>query len=106
MTYGVIFGGNSPNSIKIFKIQKKIIRIITNLRNGDSYRNILKTMKILHFYSQYIYIFSLLIHTVDNRHLFITNQAIHNINTRSNLKFHIPNSNLTKYQKGEYYSGI
>jgi hypothetical protein len=103
-TYGVIFWGNSPYSIKIFKISKKIIRIITNLRKRDSYRNILKRTKILPFYSQYI--FSLLIHIVDNRHLFITNQAIHNINTRSNLKFHIPSSNLTKFQKWVDYSGI
>jgi len=58
MAYSVIFGGNSPNSIKIFKIQMKIIRIITNLRNGDSYRNIFKTIKKLHFYSQYIHIYS------------------------------------------------
>jgi hypothetical protein len=97
MTYSVIFCGNSPHSTKIFKIQKKIVIIITNLRNSDSYRNIFKTMKILLFYSQYI--FSLLMYIVDNRHLFIINQDIHNISTRSNLKFHIPSFNLTKFQK-------
>jgi len=104
MTYSVIFWGNSPHSIKIFKIQKKIIRITTNLRDTDSCRNIYKTMKILLFYSHYI--FPLLIH-IDNIHLFITIQEIHYINTKSNIKFHIPSSNLTKSQKGVhvYYSG-
>jgi hypothetical protein len=43
---------------------------------------------------------------VDNRHLFITNKEIHNINTRSNHKFHIRSSNLTTFQKRVYYSGI
>jgi hypothetical protein len=43
---------------------------------------------------------------VDNRHLFITNKEIHNINPRSSHKFHIRSSNLTKFQKGAYYSGI
>ena len=62
-----------------------------------------KTKKILPFYSQYI--FSLLIYVVDNRHLFIINQDIHNISTRSNLKFHIPSFNLTKFQKEVNYSG-
>jgi len=104
MTYGVIFWGNSPYSIKIFKIQKNIIRTITNLRNGYSCRNVFDTMKILLFYSQYI--FSLLMYIVGNRHLFITNKEIHNINTRSSFKFHIQSSNLTKFQKGVYYSGI
>jgi hypothetical protein len=61
-------------------------------------------MKILPFYSQYI--FSVLIYIINNRHLFITNQEVHNINTRSNLKFHVPNSDLTKFQKGVYYTEI
>ena len=61
-------------------------------------------MKILPFHSQYI--FSLLINIVDNRHLFIPNQEIYNINTRSNLKFHTPSFKVTKFQKGVNYSGI
>jgi hypothetical protein len=74
--YG-IFSGNLPYSIKIFKIQKKIIRV-NNLRNRDSCRDMFKTMKILLFYSQYI--FSLLTYIANNRHLFIINQEMHNIN--------------------------
>ena len=37
---------------------------------------------------------------VDNRYLFITSQAIHNINTRSNLKFHIQVLILLDSKKG------
>ena len=48
----------------------------------------------------------MLIYIVDNRHLFITNQEIYNINTRCNLKFHTPSFNVTKLQKGVNYSGI
>jgi hypothetical protein len=43
---------NSPQSIKIFKIRKMIVRIVTNSRSRDWCRNIFKTMKILPFYSQ------------------------------------------------------
>jgi hypothetical protein len=98
LTYDVIFWGNSAYSTKIFRIQKKIIRIMSNLRSRDSCRNTFKTMKILPFYSQYI--FSVLIYIINNRHLFTTNQEVHNLNTRSNLKFHVPGANLTKFQKG------
>jgi len=57
MTYGVIFGGKSLYSIKIFKIQKKLIRIFNNLRKRDSCKNIFKIMKIPPFYSQYDHIY-------------------------------------------------
>ena len=35
MSYGIIFWGNQPHSEKIFKIQKRVIRIITNSRARD-----------------------------------------------------------------------
>ena len=38
--------------------------------------------------------------------MFITNREVHNMNTRPNLKFQVPNPNLTKFLKGIYYSGI
>jgi hypothetical protein len=94
---GIMLWGNSPCNIKISKIRKKIIRIITNLGNRDPCRDVFTALKILPFYSQHI--FSLLIYTANNRHLCVTNQDIHNINTRSNLNLHIPNSNLTKFHK-------
>jgi hypothetical protein len=55
MIYGIIFWGNSQNSIKIFKLQKKMVRIMTNLGSKDSCRDLFKKMEILPFYSQYIY---------------------------------------------------
>jgi hypothetical protein len=36
MTYGTIFWGKSPHSTNIFKIQKRIIRIMTKSRSRDS----------------------------------------------------------------------
>ena len=33
MSYEIIFGVNQPHSEKIFKIQKRVIRIITNSRD-------------------------------------------------------------------------
>jgi hypothetical protein len=104
ITCGIIFWGNLPHSIKIFRIQKKIIRIITNSRNRDSCRELFQILKILSLCSQYI--FSLLLYIVNNKQLFMTNLEIHKISTRSSTNLHPPISNLTKLQKGAYYSGI
>jgi len=38
MSYGIIFCGNSHHSINIFKIQKRIIRIMTNSNSCDTCR--------------------------------------------------------------------
>jgi len=42
MSYGIIFWGNQPYSDKIFKIQKRVIRYITNSRMRDSCTELLK----------------------------------------------------------------
>jgi hypothetical protein len=40
MSYNIIFWGTSTHSIKIFKLQKKVIRIMTNIRSTDSCREV------------------------------------------------------------------
>jgi hypothetical protein len=55
MEYGIIFWGDSPNSINIFRVQKQIIRVIVNVKTRDSCRDLFKNLKILPMYSQYIY---------------------------------------------------
>jgi len=59
MTYGLIFWGNSPDSIKIFRLQKKIIRIMMGYRSRDSWRKLFLNLEILPLPSQYILSFLL-----------------------------------------------
>ena len=73
MTYGIILGGNSRYSNTIFRLQKKIIRIIMGLRNRDSCRDHFKKLKILPLQSQYI--LSLLLFVVSNRSYFKENSV-------------------------------
>ena len=100
--YGIILGGNQPHSDKIFKIQKQVIRIITNSRMRDSCRELFKQLEMLPLYSQYI--LSISIFVIKNKHLFYTNNQIHSIHTRFKTNLHPPTANLTKFQKGVYYS--
>jgi hypothetical protein len=103
ISYGIIFWGNSHFSTNIFKIQKKIIRIITNICRRDSRCQLFKQLQILPLPSQYI--FSLLIFVNKNRELFLTNSEIHDINTGYKQHLHLPSTNLKLVQKGVLYSG-
>jgi hypothetical protein len=93
MSYGIIFWGNSPHSISIFKLQKRVIRLITNSRSRDSCRELFKNLDILPFYWQYIS--SLLNCVIDNSTLFKTNSEVYNINTRGRNNFYLSQSRLS-----------
>ena len=55
LSYGIFFWGNSHLSDSIFKIQKRIIRVITNSGRRDSCRDFYKKLQILPLPSQYIF---------------------------------------------------
>ena len=61
-------------------------------------------MEIIPFHSHKI--FSLLLYVVNNKHLFTKNLEVHNHDTRSGNNFHLPITNLTKYQKQAHFAGI
>jgi hypothetical protein len=52
LTYGIIFWGNSSHVKSVFKIQKRIIRIMTNSNSKDSCRELFKLLNILPLQSQ------------------------------------------------------
>jgi hypothetical protein len=81
MSYGIIFWGNSAHSINIFKLQKRILRIITNSGNRVSCRHLFRKLDILPFYSQYL--LSLFIFVIDNISLFKINSELYEINPRN-----------------------
>ena len=103
MSYGIIFWGNSHASRDIFKVQKRVIRILSNKTKNDSCRLLFKQLQILTLPSQYIY--SLLSFVVKNRNLFTANFEIHKVYTRTMNNFHLPLVNLSMTQKGVLYSG-
>jgi hypothetical protein len=55
ISYGIIFWWNSSHSEEIFKIQKKMIRIIMNSSKNASCRPLFKELNILPIQSQYIF---------------------------------------------------
>jgi hypothetical protein len=104
MSYGLIFWVTSSYSSSIVRLQKKVIRIMTNSRKRDSCREMFKGLEILPLYSKFI--FSLLIFVSDHSELFKTNLDLHSINTKIKNNFHFLQPRLCIYQKGVYYMGI
>ena len=54
ISYGIILWGNSSHSEEIFKVQKRIIRIIMNLSKNVSCQQPFKELNMLPVLSQYI----------------------------------------------------
>jgi hypothetical protein len=105
INYGLPFWGNSPHSIKIFKMQKKrIIRIMIHCKSRVSCRNLFRRLVILPFVSQYI--LSLMLFVVKNKNLFTVNSENYTKSTRHVNNFYHPITNLTIYQGGVHDMGI
>ena len=103
LSYGIIFWGNSAKVNKLFILQKKIVRNLANIGTRESCREAFKNMEIMTLCSQYIY--SLILSTVDNKHLFTPNNEIHKYATRNNVNLHLPTVNVSKFYKGPHTAG-
>jgi len=86
INYGLIFWGNSSHIAKIFRIQKYIIRIITECRSRLMQR--FKNLKILPLLSQHI--LSLLSLVVKNKNKLKLKSDVYNINSRQKHNFYQP----------------
>jgi hypothetical protein len=64
ISYRIILGGNTP---KIFRMKKKVLRIMNKSKKMDLCRALFNTVEIVPLYSQYI--LSLIIYVVNNKHL-------------------------------------
>jgi hypothetical protein len=102
--YGLMFWGNSAHSARVFRMQKRIIRIMTGSRSRDSCRKLFGHFNILPLPS--LYIISILQFVIQNRELCTTNNEIHEHDTRQVHNFHFPLANLKKYQSGVFYMGV
>jgi hypothetical protein len=104
INYRITFWENSPYSNSIFKLQKRIIRIIADVGIRDSCREFFKILNILPLISQHI--FSLLLSVVNNKEKFRMNSGTQSIRTRNTSDFYQPFLHLIIYQKGPFYMVI
>ena len=91
-------------SIKIFRMQKRIVRIMTGCKNRVSCRNLFRRLEILSFASQYILL--LMLFVVKNKNLLTLNSENYTKSTRHFNNFYQPITIFTVYQRGVHYMGI
>jgi len=101
ISYGLAFRGNSSHAMKIFRIQKIMVRIMMGYKNWFSWGNLFRRLEILPFVSQYILL--IMPFVVKNKNLFILNPENHTKSTRQFNNFYQPISNFTVYQRGVHY---
>ena len=104
MTHGLLFWGHLSDSIKIFRLQKKIIRIMMVCKCSGSCRKLLFNIEILPLPSQYI--LSLLLCMIRNSNQFVISSEINHFDTRQHANFHQPSMNTTKCQKVGTVQGL
>jgi hypothetical protein len=104
-TYSLLFWGISPDSIKIFRLDKKIIRILTACRSRDTCRKLFFNLEILPLPSQYI--LSLLLFITRNKNQFPVNSEIYHIDTSQHANFKVVLQNFLHensfYSLDEYF---
>jgi hypothetical protein len=83
MTCGLMFWDNSSHAERVFKLQKRVIRLIKGCGYRDSCREHFREINILPLKSQYIY--SLMMFVIKNREIFNTNSDCYEIDTRQNM---------------------
>ena len=104
MAYGLPFWGSSTESIKVFKLQKRAIRVMMGCKSNQSCRELFTKLRILPLPSQYI--LSLLMFLNKNKDKFTANSQIYHCATRQQSYFHQPIANWAKYQTGIGYMGV
>ena len=115
ISYGIEAWGSAAacHTLPIFKLQKKIIRMITFSEYRAHTSPLFQDMNILNFYEIYIQQICLLMFkvyhlqcptTVSN--MFQKNYQHHSHSTRSSCKFRIPLFRLSNLQKSFLYKGI
>jgi hypothetical protein len=104
LKYGIFWGGNSTNNSRVFKLQKKVIRIISGVGPRDSCRNLFKKLDILPL--PWEYIISLMLFVIDNQNNFCSGLEVHCLNIRSWNQLYLPISNLSVFQNGTMCTGI
>lgn len=104
MSYNVMLWGRASKAIRVFVAQKKIIRLMYNMKPRQSCREIFKKENILTFPSIFIYkcaVFSFL-----NPDLFEQNKTYHTYNTRSCTDFRITLHSTSQFERSPSYSCI
>ena len=104
LQYGTIFWGNRTHAHQVFKLQKRVVRVMSGVGPRPSCRSLFRKLDILPVACQYI--LSLLLFIVDNQKNFLTNAYVHGLDTKNKNHLYLPVAILSCVQKGVSYVGV
>jgi hypothetical protein len=104
ITYGLIFWGNSTSNVQVFKLQKRVVRIMVGAACRYSCKKIFRSLQILPLPS--LYIFILVTYIVNNFNLLVLNSDRNTSVTRNSMNLYLPIANLRVFQKGPEFKFI
>lgn len=93
LCYGVTLWGNSTSAIQIFRLQKKVIRLIANANYFQHCQPLFKILMIMPLPTLFIYYQLLEIHK--NRETFLSSSSVHHHDTRNISFLRLPRFRLT-----------
>lgn len=103
LTYGVVLWGNSSDSLKIFRIQKRIVRIMAGANIRSSCRNIFKTFEILPL--PCIFILNTIMFVKVNMSFFHSTTKNHSYGTRNKHLLQTPAHKSASFERSVLYMG-
>jgi len=103
MSYGILVWGNSCHSKKIFRLQKRALRIIAQVHPRSSCKQIFQDFKILTFYDQYI--LEIVCWVYNNMSTFRESHIDHGYNTRNKNLIKPSSHRLTLFESSPQFIG-
>ena len=104
MRYGIVLWGRARESMEILSVQKKVIRMMTGLKKGESCKQKFKELRILTVTS--LYLLEVLCYMKKYRGSISENLEIHEHNTRRKIDLHIQSCRTSPFQKCVINTGI
>ena len=104
LSYGSILWANSPDSIRLFILQKRAIRLICGLPFRSHCKMSFKQLKIMTLPA--LFVFQCLMYVKENASSFTIQSEVHNYNTKSSNNIVTFQCNYAKTQKSFYYIAV
>lgn len=106
LQYGIVLWGNSTNSVDLFILQKRCIRILSNIKNQESCRPYFKKLNILTLPSLYILETCKFVRKHPDLYIKAKDRHTSNLNLRYQNKIALPASNLQMSNKSPYNMSV
>lgn len=105
LRYGITLWGLAPGIDVVFRLQKRILRIMTNTHPRDSCRPLFTKLNILTLPGLYVCETLNMIHS-NKEGLSQDVLFLHNYSTRNKSKFRYPKHHLNLFEKSPHYFGL